>query len=214
MPADIVKHHSPTNRSASTDICFCRRRRVLQHTVPVIIALTIQDTTPPVHKCTTLLRGMWSLLLLISLACCTKCLSFRVATNKYQLQPRSCSTWLLHAGSVTLDTSRASWSVEDDTAEIEWGSSIDKTKALAKQLEEKRVAEIMAKVKPMDDFRLSYDPQFKEWIARIGYKKSMPVVAASTNTPALSSTSSSSVPISLGSMWDKFVAQFQLPATK
>jgi hypothetical protein len=114
-------------------------------------------------------------------------------------------------GSTILDTNRASWTVEDDTAEIEWGSSIDKTKLVAKQVEEKRVAEILAKMKPMDDYRKSYDPQFKEWIARTGYKKSTPVVAvaAPTANPARPSTSSSNAPLSLGGMWDNFIARFR-----
>ncbi len=61
------------------------------------------------------------------------------------------------------------------------------TTALTKQPEERRVAEVVATMKLMDDFRLSYDPLFKEWIARTGYQKSTPVavaVAAPTATSA------------------------------
>ena len=144
------------------------------------------------------------LFLSLLLICCTNLhvQGFRIVSVRSTIAG---NTRIYATGSIKLDTNRASWSVEDDTAEIEWGSSVDKTKALAKQVEDKRVAEIMARVKPMDDFRLRYDPTFKEWIAQTGY--------TSFSVPAIKSESAidNSAPFSLGGMWDNFVAQFQLP---
>lgn len=54
---------------------------------------------------------------------------------------------------------------------------------LARRLEEKRVVEIMAKMKPMDDFRLNYDPIFSEWIERTGYTKSTTAVSIAETVP-------------------------------
>ena len=86
------------------------------------------------------------------------------------------------ASGPTLSDATASWSVDDDTAEIEWGSSSDKKKvalkAAAVAAEAQRVKEIEEKMRPMEEFRKQHDPLFKAWIERTGYTRTEIVVPA------------------------------------
>ena len=104
---------------------------------------------------------------------------------------------------------KASWTVDDDTAEIEWGSSVDKVRALAKQKEEKRLRDIETLVAPMDDFRRRHDPVFRDFIARTGYSKMPSIESLTTATSSTTVTTAQSTTSSLSTMWERFVSSFQ-----
>ena len=105
----------------------------------------------------------------------------------------------------TFETPKASWTVDDDTAEIEWGSSVDKVRAISLQVEEKRLRDIETLVAPMDEFRKQHDSVFRAFIARTGYS---PMPTIESTLAATATTASSSTP-SLSSMWSNFISGFQ-----
>ena len=107
----------------------------------------------------------------------------------------------------TFETPKATWTVEEDTAEVEWGSSVDKLRSISMQIEEKRLRDVEILVAPMDEFRKKHDPVFKAFIERTGYSPLPPIESLPTATS--SSTASTSTTSPLSSLWNKFVSRFQ-----